>query len=285
MRFEEAAAVGNLLSFSITAFDRGERFIFPGTGFRVGPKLALTAKHVVEEILRKLGLPEGARLREDQREYPVEVRAGEHRIGDLGLDEPPWWRVTAAFNSRVTDISVMVLEPGNPAASAADQSTQFLKWSLSPPSVGQVLWAFGLVVEKFEKLPIEESMLLKGTADARLQPLKVTAVYPEGRRSEPLEIPSILSTDRAISMMDFACFEMTGELVESMSGGPVFNGGVLYGVASTGWQLSDELRDHQPSCTAALLTPLRSMSPIRLPPDDNAIILNDLLTSGRIPSI
>lgn len=43
-----------------------------------------------------------------------------------------------------------------------------------------------------------------------------------------------------MSMFDYPSFEVLGELTPSMSGGPVFNSDILFGVVSTGWPRTED---------------------------------------------
>jgi hypothetical protein len=204
MRSAEAAAIGTYLSFSLFGFNRDERISIPGTGFRIAPRLALTAKHVSDEIFRRLALPEGRRIpRQQARHAGMEVQAQQQEIGALNTDLTPWWYVDGAFDSKLTDISLLKLSPGNDAAHRADERHSYLRWSLSPPAVDQQLWAFGYEMMHFERESSEPITWIKVEYSQSTQPLKVTAIFERGRRDEPLDVPEILVADRPLSMFDY----------------------------------------------------------------------------------
>lgn len=288
MRTEEAAAVGNYLSFSLYGFNRGEQICVPGTGFLIAPRLALTAKHVSDEIFRRLAIPHGGSIPRQQTRYEgVEVRAAQQEIGAENSDLMPWWYVAGAFDSKVTDISLLKLSPGNEAARRAGERHGFLRWSLSPPAVDQRLWAFGYAMGKLKRETPDPVTFVNVDYIASIESLKVAAIFEKGRREEPLDVPDILRIDRPLSMFDYPSFEVRGELTGSMSGGPVFNDDVLYGVVSTGWPSSaDEMGGLLGAGgTVALLRPLLEMGEVRLDENDPSTRIASLIESGRIRSI
>jgi hypothetical protein len=71
-----------------------------------------------------------------------------------------------------------------------------------------------------------------------------------------------------------------------MSGGPVFNSDVLYGVVSTGWPRTEDDVDgvHEAGGTVALLRPLLDMGEVRLDESDTPTKIAGLVDNGRIRS-
>jgi hypothetical protein len=284
VRVEEATAFGAFLSFSLYGFNRGEAICVPGTGFCIAPGLALTAKHVSDEILRKLAIPEGMAIPRGQNFYEgVEVRAAQQEIGGESSELTPWWYVEGAFNSKVTDISLLILSPGNDAARRADQRGRYLRWSLSPPVVEQRLWAFGYAIETLERETVDGKQTILFRYIASTQPVKVASVFENGRRERELDVPLILGANQSSGIATHPCFEVEGEITPSMSGGPVFNGDLLYGVVSTGTRVRDEQGvERDISAIAVLMRPLLEMGEVSLGEGHPRLRIADLISTGRI---
>src|SRR5437867_3307894 len=120
-RTDEAAGYAASFSFSLVGFNDMEKIEVPGTGFRIGPGLGLTAAHVSAEFFTKLALPEGMPIPRQQRRYEgVEVRAVEPDAVER-MFPSAWWYVDGFFNSKLTDISLLLLTPGNEAAQRAEE--------------------------------------------------------------------------------------------------------------------------------------------------------------------
>jgi len=287
LKGEEAAAVASLVSFSIFGFNREGRFEVPGTGFRVAPGLALTAKHVTSYVFQSLGLRENEPWPRHQRKYEgMEVRAAEQEIGRAGDDQTTaWWWVEGAFPSKLTDIAVLVLTPGNDAARAADGRAHYLRWSLDPPRIDQRLWAFGYAEEQRSVERDEQKMNFEIGYTASVEPLRVEAVFAQGRREELLDRPAFLSDPSNIDTGSMPCFEVRGTLSPSMSGGPVFNGDHLYGVVSSGVTYAPDHADSPPLGRVALLAPLAEMGSFALDASSPPIKIADMLTNGSIPLV
>jgi len=165
MRPEEAAAVASLLTVSIFGFNKERKFIVPGTAIRIAPRLALTAKHVTSYIFQQLGLRENEQWPRQQKKFDgMEVRVAEQNLGGEADDSTaPWWFVDGTFPSKLTDISVLVLSPGNDAARAAESRGGFFRWSLEPPREQQHLWAYGYIEDEtkrqltYDDTPVQNS--------------------------------------------------------------------------------------------------------------------------------
>jgi hypothetical protein len=290
MRHEEAAAVASLLTVSLFGFNKDRKFIVPGTGVRIAPRLALTAKHVTHYIFQQLGLQENEPWPRHTKKFDrMEVRAGEQELGGKP-DDPtsPWWYVEGAFPSKLTDIAVLVLTAGNDAAQKAEQRSSFFRWSLHPPSEQQRLWAYGYVEKEDEREvnhgEVETNFAI--TYDATIAPVRVERVFENGRRGESPDVPALFRDPASIDTGGMPCFEVEGNLEPSMSGGPVFNGDHLYGIVSTGMTYcAEEAATLKPYGTVALLRPLVEMKQFRLDDTSEWISIADRIAAGRIVAV
>ena len=290
MRHEEAAAVASLLTVSLFGFNKDRKFIVPGTGVRVAPGLALTAKHVTSYIFQQLGVQENEPWPRHQRRFDrMEVRAAEQELGGTADDTTaPWWYVDGSFPSNLTDITVLLLTGGNDAARKAEQRSRFFRWSFDPPREDQRLWAYGYIEEEGvrEVQHGEVKMNFAMTYAATLAPLRVERVFENGRREGPRDMPALFHDPAAIDTGGMPCFEVEGNLEPSMSGGPVFNGDHLYGIVSTGITYQpEEASPLKPYGTVALLRPLLEMKAFRLDETSEWIRVTDEIASGRIGTV
>jgi hypothetical protein len=290
MNINEATKAGAVCSFSLFGINENEEICVPGSGFLVAPSLGLTAKHVSEEIVYRLGIPEGMEAPRVQTLFRgVHVRAALQEIGRVSDELTPWWSVDGFFDSKISDISVLVLSPGNEGARRADESDDYLIWSLSPPALGQHLWAFGYAKESLHRET--QTQNTNATAVVRYssstQPVSVSNVFAGGRRQSLLDVPAILGSDRLSNIVATQpCFEVSGEITPSMSGGPVFDGDVLYGVVSRGTlERGDDGIDRHEGGVVALLKPLLEMGTITLGEGSPGFKVRDLISSAAIRSL
>lgn len=287
MRAEEAAAVASLVSFSIFGFNREGRFEVPGTGFRIAPGLGLSARHVTSYIFERLGLHENEPWPRHQKLFKgMEVRAAEQEFGREGDDQTSaWWWVEGSFPSKLTDIAVLVLTPGNDAAVRAEKRRSYFRWSLDPPRMDQRLWAFGYAEQARVVTTDESKMNFEIAYTVSVEPLRVEAVFEHGRREDVLDRPAFLTDPSNIDTGSMACFEVRGTLSPSMSGGPVFNGDLLYGVVSSGLTYADDEDGSPPLGRVALLRTLTQMGSFALDASSPTMKIADMLANGSIPFV
>lgn len=281
----EAAGIASLISFSLIGANDERKVEVPGTGFRIAPGLGLTAAHVANELMTKLALREGEPIPRQQKEYKgVEVRAAEQDPSGHTTDAiNGWWYVEGFFNVKTTDVCVLMLAPGNDAARRADEHGPYLRWSLSPPSVEQRLYAFGYIKEALESETTEEETNFRIAYTASVQRVIVTATFPNGRRKDRLDRPEILGGSSSFDTATAPSFEVRGEISASMSGGPVFISDLLYGVVSLGLTERDESDvDHDVAGVAMLLRPLVAMGKISLGEGRRTVRIGDLIEQGKI---
>lgn len=281
----EAAGFASLISFSLIGTNDQKQFEVPGTGFRIAPGLGLTAAHVANELMTTLALREGEPIPRQQKKYEgVEVRAAEQDPSGNTTDAVNgWWYVEGFFNLKTTDVCVLMIAPGNDAARRADEHGPYLRWSLSPPSVEQRLYAFGYIKEAVESETTEAETKFGIAYTASVQRVIVTATFPNGRREDRLDRPKILGGSSSFDLATAPSFEVRGEFSPSMSGGPVFNSDLLYGVVSSGVAERDEDGvDRDVAGIAMLLRPLLAMGQISLGEGLRTLRIADLTEQGKI---
>jgi hypothetical protein len=286
MRNEEAAAVASLLAVSIYGFNYDRKFIVPATAVRIAPGLAVTAKHVTSFVFKELGLRENERFPKQQKKFDgMEVRVAEQYLcGEADDATAPWWYVEGSFPSKVTDLSVLILTPGNDSAAKAESRGRFMRLSLDPPRDQQTLWAYGYVEkEKERRLSWTDSHVQYGLAyDAVISAVRVEQVNINGRRAESREMPDLFKDPSSIDIAGMPSFQVKGDFHPSMSGGPVFNSDVMYGIVSTGMSSSEGSAGLRPYGIAALLRPLLEMQPFGLGGASPLVSIRAAIEEGRI---
>lgn len=283
---DEAAGFASFISFSLIGLNDQNKIEVPGTGFRVAPGLGLTAAHVANELFTKLALSEGMPMPRQQRKYKgVEVRAAEQEVSGITTNEVNgWWYVDAFFNSKLTDICLLMLSPGNDAARRADERGGYLRWSLSAPLVDQRLYAFGYIKEQLRSARTESQTEFEVEYTGSTQRVIVTGVYPNGRRGQALDVPAILGPSSSFDPATAPSFEVRGEISPSMSGGPVFNSDLLYGVVSRGLTERDEDGvDRDVAGIAVMLRPLLEMAEVTN--ELRRVHIANLIHQGKIGSM
>lgn len=226
------------------------------------------------------------------KECPSHDNSGDMRAWKFGRAEQDpsgqtmdevngWWHVDAFFNSKLTDICLLMLSPGNDAARRADERGGYLRWHLSPLSVEQRLYAFGLIKKKLKKKTRETQTDFKLRFTGSTQRVAVTSVFPNGRREQPLDMPAILGAQAAFDPSTAPSFEVRGEISPAMSGGPVFNSDLLYGVVSRGLTEQDEQGvKRDVAGIVVLLRPLLQMPEMSF--DGRHVRIADLIDRGKI---
>jgi hypothetical protein len=291
MRQEEAAAVASLLAVSIFGFNKDRKFIVPGTAIRIAPRLALTARHVTSYVFQQLGLRENELWpRQQQKTFEgMEVRVAEQNLGGQADDSTtPWWFVEGSFPSKITDISILLITPGNEAARTAELRGRFFRWSLEPPREQQRLWAYGYLEDENKRHVTydDAKMNFLVSYDASTAPVRVERVFEKGKREQPRDVPALFHDPAAIDTGGMPCFEVEGNLEPSMSGGPVFNGDQLFGIVSTGMTYQpEEGISLKPYGTVALLSPLLDMKKFRLNDTSEWISIADEIAAARIQTV
>lgn len=181
---------------------KGEAFSF-GTAFVLLPHLLVTAKHVIEEFIRrgdrKTNSPEVSltfwaiqiEWKGDQHEYHV-------------------WEVTHSFLSPHSDIAILKVRAYNNTA------TKYSQWKITPinlemPQVGETVIGFGFHSTSF--------------AGSRFNPaggLEHLELQDKAFSSKGV-VKAVHPVRRDLCMLPFPCFEVDARFDHGMSGGLVIN--------------------------------------------------------------
>lgn len=199
----------------LVEYEDGESFVI-GTATIIASFVALTAKHVLEEITTRFGV-------EDADDGTKEVTKYSVRLYQT-LPGPPGpnyvvYQVVTAWSCPDTDISVLHLalfRSSNPGAP--------LNWRTSPlvfgpPPVGAPLNAFGYHSSYVTTRPAEDGNYHMELSD---KPTTSTGV-----------VEQILPMGQPSGNFTFPCYMVAARFDGGMSGGPVFDeGGALCGIIS-----------------------------------------------------
>jgi hypothetical protein len=176
-----------------------------GTAFLCAPFVALTARHVVDDIFQRF---EGC--------LPTEARGPMSSGVQLGLRSGRSlmkWDVMSYGYSASIDIAALVLEPAS--ALPAHFEWHLPRFEVIPPFPGERITAFGF--------PTSTHRLVNGEAKIGLQPHTATGDVIELHYQR---------RDRAV--LPFPCLHTNARFDGGMSGGPVFNSsGQICGLISS----------------------------------------------------
>lgn len=180
----------------------------------VAPFMALTARHISEELLRL----------DDRTTIPKRPFVTQHAAALFQTLDPltkgadmALWHVDRSWTSNSSDLILLQVSAESEHADTLQYKmpVRFLRWRLLPPPKGAKVQALGFpgstVRPDGEELGID--------AHFTFQELEVGTAYPSGR-------------DRG--MLPFPCFEVRGSLAPGFSGGPVMYQGDLCGIVTSG---------------------------------------------------
>lgn len=198
------------------------RYVSMGTGFAIAEGIAMTARHVFEELWKEFDCSGKAY---GSAEIMETKNSEVFAIHFSGLERMPrLWRVTASVDAPATDISIMYLAPIAPMHDYGLWPKNF-GLDFAPPVIGEELFAFG-----YPTINVREQAGEDVTFEGAPQFVAgfVTEVYPERRDSVMLPSPS---------------FQVDVEFGHAMSGGPIFkkSTGHCCGVISVGGSYGDGL--------------------------------------------
>ncbi|CAN7412799.1 serine protease [Cupriavidus necator] len=218
----------------LVEYEGGESYVI-GTATLVAPFLALTAKHVLDEITSKYGM-------EDAEDGTKEISRYSVRLYQC-LPGPRYvvFQVVTAWSCPDTDISVLHL-----AAFGSSDPAVPLNWRTPPlvfgaPPVGSTLAAFGYHSSIVTTRPTEGGSYHmdlddKPTASSGV----VEQILPQGQPSGNFTFP---------------CYMMAARFDGGMSGGPVFDeGGALCGIISGSLSPGDD--EEEPISYVCMLWPI-----------------------------
>jgi|SRR5271165_5471217 len=192
----------------------GWRFYQLGTAVLIGGRLAVTAKHVLEDPIRRFG---GVRTAGG-----LEVSG--HSIRLLQVLPGPVYRMWNVPRAWITASDIAILHVELDRTSEAERNVQwrvpFVR--LTPPPTGEQVLAFG-----YRESKIEVSEKPDGAHHIELNDIPTTSIG---------EVGQIFPERRDSSMLTFPCFEVRARFAHGMSGGMVVDGnGALCGLVCTGY--------------------------------------------------
>jgi len=205
---------GNDVILALLAGRGGDRPMPSGSGVMIGPGVALTAKHVIDDYWDHFD-PRG-RWR-STADAPFSIQAIQYVPS---LDGFFYWNVWAASLTDRLDIAVLQLAPAQDLPPEYNPGLPHL--DLSVPGVGTRVEAFGFPFPDLEYTRENETWTLTHSPAGCTG--TVTQVFPSGR-------------DRTKA---YPCYEMDLEIKGGMSGGPVFDSaGRLRGIVCSSFDLSE----------------------------------------------
>ncbi len=180
-----------------------EIYLPSGTAVMVGPGIAMTARHVIEDFFANY----------DNRKFTLGKPTGSDRgtfwLFALHPGSGAQWVVDLNYflAEEGPDIAFLYLKPDNEAAK--ERQHIFAPLSLNLPKIGETIFAYGFVDES-NHLGKEPSISFgDGT--------KRVLVYSAGI------IKEIHENYRDTTRMKFPCFQTNARYDGGMSGGPIFN--------------------------------------------------------------
>ncbi len=225
--FEPASADSPIrkVVFPILAFDWRGECTASGTCVVIGSRLALTARHVVEDWVTT---HEGVRPSEG-RVYDRKFEAFAVQSLDSGKSMA-LWRVMRIWGSGATDAAFLELVPANDRAAAQDAEEWLLvPLDLAPPAPGERVVAFGYHTTSASFTEANDTQArITWVMDDATTAGEVTEVFDHGRPMTP-----------------WPCFQTNLQTRGSMSGGPVFtDDGHVCGLVCSGLNEGEEATDH-----------------------------------------
>lgn len=172
-----------------------------GTGVIVGPGLAVTAKHVVEDYFKYFDNTEFIEGKFENRS-----RGSFSMFAVNPLTKAEWKIDMIYFISEKPDVAFLSMIPEND--NAKNTINSFAKINLNPPKVGDFVFACGYI-EKPENPDPPAVVFGDGT--------KRSLAYTRGA------IKEVHLDFRDVARLNFPCFQTDARFDGGMSGGPVFN--------------------------------------------------------------
>jgi hypothetical protein len=221
------------IALRVIAEFAGWRFYQLGTAVLIGGCLAVTAKHVLEDPIRRFGGLRNAK--------GLEVTGYSIRL--LQVLSGPVYRIWNVSRAWITSTDIAILHIELDRTSEAEPSVQ---WRvplvrLMPPPTGEKVLAFG-----YRESKIEVSETRDGDHHMELNDVPTTSIG---------EVGQIFSERRDSSMLAFPCFEVRARFAHGMSGGMVIDeDGALCGLICTGYDFDDPKA--MPLSYAATLWPI-----------------------------
>ena len=211
----------------------GWRFYQLGTAVLIGGHLAITAKHVLDDPIRRFGC----------MRTPAGLVVTDYSIRLLQVLHGPiyrMWNVSRAWVTS-TDIAILHIQLDRTSEDQPNVAWRSLILRLMPPPTGEKVLAFG-----FRESKIEVSETPDGGHHIEFNDKPTTSIG---------EIGQIFPERRDSSMLTFPCFEVCARFDPGMSGGMIIDeNGALCGLACAGYNFEDP--DALPLSYVATLWPM-----------------------------
>jgi len=181
-----------------------------GTATLIAGHLAITAKHVLEDILSRFGAQKKAAMHAEVREYALRL---------YQVMRGPVYRVWNVYSAWYCETDIALLHLGE--FKRSDPET-VIEWKTplirsTPPPVGQKVIAFG-----YRESVCEVMQIASGGYHLELQDKPTTSIG---------EVKRIYPTRRDAAMLSFPCYEVNARFDHGMSGGLVIDeSGALCGL-------------------------------------------------------
>ncbi len=183
-----------------------------GSGVLIGRSLALTAKHVIQDLW--VSLSESSKAFAGTQP----LTAGFRIIALQFLksrDDLVVWTVQSVWGCSHSDLAILALAPLSVNA-LSYQFPRQLVLRASPPPEGSIVAAFGFSGSQVETVSREPNLVL------------TWGLNPATTQGPVLNVFDVV---RDRSLLNFPCFEINARFEGGMSGGPVFNAaGELCGI-------------------------------------------------------
>jgi hypothetical protein len=249
-------------ALALMAVTEGQWFA-SGTATIIGPRFALTAKHVIEDYEERFG------------RFSC-LAANVLQGGTVGA----LWTVNRYYSSPFTDITLLFLSPApgsKPAEDYAWVKCPFM--NLAPPEIESVIWGFGYPNSEVEHLNVEGEEH-SSSAMVRLR-------WSDKPSITTGEVIDVFYDRRDNVRMTFPGFQTNARFDGGMSGGPVINqNGELCGIIHSAFEPSEE--GDQWASFVSSLWPLMALQldiPIQGQESEGAYLLAELAHIGYIRTL
>lgn len=183
----------------LVAFKDGH-YVPSGTAVMVGPGIAMTALHVVQDYFMEFD-------RTELVEAKTKYKRGSFDVFALHPESKGEWKAQKiSFHALRPDIAYLFLEPNNDVAQT--RNTIFATLNLNPPAVGEEVFAYGFV-EATDGAQTHTIDFGNG--------MKRAFAYSGG------VVKEVHDEYRDKGRLTFPCFHTNARFDGGMSGGPVFN--------------------------------------------------------------
>ena len=211
----------------------GWQFYQLGTAVLIGSHLAITAKHVLDDPIRRFGSTQTAQGREISG-YSIRL------LQVLSGPTYRMWNVSRAWITS-TDIAILHIDLDSTSEDEPDVAWRNPLLRLMPPPTGEKVLAFG-----YRESKVEVSERRDGGPHIEFNDKPTTSIG---------EVGQIFPERRDSSMLTFPCFEVVARFAPGMSGGMVIDeNGALCGLVCAGYDFANP--NALPLSYAATLWPM-----------------------------